>query len=119
MLLGRYGPARTLAIVDADGSVAASACTYLPHNAMSVHAHKAWGGLVAVDPSRRGRKLGVMINAAMVKAAFDELAADSIYELVSSSNLPSRRMVEACSLRHDPAVVSGVATAVEGTRYTT
>lgn len=118
MLLGRYGPARTLAIADADGTVVASACTYLPHNATSVHARKAWGGLVAVDPSQRGRKLGVLINAAMVKAAFEELAAEGIYELVSSSNMPSRRMVEACGLRHDPAVVSGVATTADGTRYT-
>lgn len=118
MLLGRYGPARTLAITDADGSVAASACTYLPHNSSSVHAHKAWGGLVAVSPAQRGRKLGILINAAMVKAAFDEMAADGIYELVSPSNLPSRRMVEACGLRHDPAVVSGAAVALDGTRYT-
>jgi len=118
MLLGRCGPARTLAIADVDGSVAASACTYLPHNATSMHAHKAWGGLVAVDPSQRGRKLGVLINAAMVKAAFDELAADSIYELVSSSNVSSRRMVEACGLRHDLAVVSGAAVAENGSRYT-
>ncbi len=118
MLLGRCGPARTLAIADVDGSVVASACTYLPHNATSVHVHKAWGGLVAVDPSQRGRKLGVLINAAMVKAAFDELAAESIYELVSSSNVASRRMVEACGLRHDPAVVSGAAAPVDQKRYT-
>jgi RimJ/RimL family protein N-acetyltransferase len=118
MLLGRCGPARTLAIVDVDGNVVASACTYLPHNDTSVHAHTAWGGLVAVDPSQRGLRLGVLINAAMVKSAFDELAAESIYELVSPSNMASRRMVEACGLRHDPAVVSGVAAPVDGTRYT-
>lgn len=118
MLTGRLGPATTVAIADAGGEIVACAHTYLPHNAMSPHHRKAWGGLVAVAPSQRGRKLGAYVNAAIVTAAFDNLGAESIYEMVSATNVASRRMVETCGLSVDASVVSGAASA-DAHRFTT
>jgi RimJ/RimL family protein N-acetyltransferase len=91
----------------------------MPHNAHSPHHRKAWGGLVAVAPSQRGKKLGNYVNAAIVDAAFNKLNADGIYELVSSTNTPSRRMVEACGVQLDPSLLSGAATPSDARKFTT
>jgi hypothetical protein len=117
MLVGALAPARTIAIADDADNIVATAHTYMPHNATSPNHHKAWGGLVAVSPSQRGRGLGLYVNAAIAKAAFEDLKADAIYEMVSSTNEPSRRMVEACGLKHDPGITSGAATSDAG-RFT-
>lgn len=118
MLVGALVPGRAVAIADEQGEIAATAFTYMPHNAMSPHRDKAWGGLVAVSPTQRGRKLGLYVNAAIVEAAFEELGAVAIYEMVSETNVASRRMVESCGLVHDQTIASGAAVA-DAQRYTT
>jgi RimJ/RimL family protein N-acetyltransferase len=118
-LAGLHGPATTTALGDEDGNVVAVAHGYMPHNAHSAYHHYAWGGLVAVAETERGKGLGTHINARMVVAAFRDLGATHIYELVSATNIPSRRMVEACGLRHEPALACGLATPDESTRFTT
>lgn len=118
MLLGQLGPAATIAIADGSGTIVAAAHSYMPHNAHSRHRGKAWGGLVAVAPSQRGKKLGNYVNAAIVEAAFSQLGADGIYELVSATNIPSRRMVESCGLHLDPNLLTGAATS-DSQKYTT
>ena len=60
----------------------------------------------------------MIVNAAMLRAAVDSLGVAEVYELVSATNEPSRRMVERCGLRLDPTVICGAATLGEG-RYTT
>ena len=77
-----------------------------------------WGGLVAVDDAQRGKGLGRLINAMMVVAAFRDLGASHVYELVSATNEVSRRMVEACGLRHAPELVCGLATREQAARFT-
>jgi len=37
----------------------------------------------------------------MIVSVFRDLNATHVYELISPTNLPSRRMVEACGLRHE------------------
>lgn len=118
MLSGDIGPAVTVALADASGGIAASAHAYLPHNVASRHRKHAWGGLVAVDESHRGRGLGRLINALMVTRAFRDLGASHVYELVSASNDVSRRMVESCGLRHAPELVCGFALLSEAGRFT-
>lgn len=118
LLIGALGPATTYAIADANKAVVAAAHGYLPHNAHSPYHRYAWGGLVAVAPSQRGKGLGNYINARMIVSVFRELNATHIYELVSASNVPSRRMVEACGLRHAPQLVCGVATPTDSARLT-
>lgn len=118
VLAGLHGPAAAVAVEAADGAIAATAFAHLPHNRHSPHANSAWGGLVAVDPAHRGKRLGVIVNAAMVRAAIDDLGAASVYELVSRTNEPSRRMVQRCGLTLDPAVYGGMAVRGEG-RFTT
>jgi hypothetical protein len=49
---------------------------------------------------------------------FADLDADHIYELVTASNAPSRRMVESCGLRLDPTIVSGMAVPGDSGRFT-
>jgi hypothetical protein len=90
----------------------------LPHNAFSNFRGYAWGGLVAVAESQRGRRLGNYINARAVVGAIRDLGATHVYELVSATNAPSRRMVESCGLRHEPAFLSGMAVPADGGRFT-
>ncbi|RWM91011.1 MAG: GNAT family N-acetyltransferase [Mesorhizobium sp.] len=118
LLAGALGPATTVVVGDETGTVVATAHGYLAHNSHSEYHRYAWGGLVAVAQSQRGRGLGNYINARMIVSVFRDLHATHIYELVSAANLPSRRMVESCGLRRDPAVVCGVATPGDGARFT-
>jgi hypothetical protein len=109
-LLGLLGPARTVAVASPSGQIVATAHTYLSYNAHSRFHRTAWGGLVAVSPSHRGRGLGAYVNARIVAAAFLDLGAEGIHELVRSENRASRRMVEACGLRLDATVKCGMVT---------
>lgn len=117
-LVGSLGPATTQVVGDDQGNVVAAAHGYMPHNRHSKYANYAWGGLVAVAPSQQGRGLGNYVNARMVMSVFDDLAASHIYELVSASNVPSRRMVAACGLRQDPDLFCGLALPDQSVRFT-
>lgn len=118
MLTGDLGSATTVAFGELDRAVLATAHGYLPHNAFSVFNRYAWGGLVAVAESRRGKRIGNYVNARMVVNVIRNLAATDVYELVSATNMPSRRMVESCGLRHEPALVCGSAIPTDGARFT-
>ena len=111
MLTGVFGPVTTVVILDEQDEIAAAAHGYLPHNKFSPHHHSAWGGLVAVSPAHRGKGLGKYVNAKMVSNCFCELGATTVYELVTASNIASRRMVEASGLQLIPALMCGGATA--------
>lgn len=108
-LAGLDGPAVTVAIKDEYSKLAAVAHTYLSYNKYSQYNGCAWGGLVAVSPSHRGKGLGRYINAKMVSECFSRLEANCIHELVAASNKPSRKMVEASGLRLDPTLKCGIA----------
>jgi len=103
---------------DRDGSVVAAAHGYLTHNAFSDHRHYAWGGLVAVAEGERGKQLGNYVNALLVASVFRDLDATHLYKLVSATNTASRKMVTSCGLRHEPALVCGIATPNDGARFT-
>jgi hypothetical protein len=118
LLVGALGPATTVAVGDTNGTVVAAAHGYLPHNAHSAYRRHAWGGLVAVAESQRGKGLGNYINARMIVSVFRDLDATHVYELVSASNILSRRMVESCGLRPEPALVCGTATPDGSARFT-
>jgi hypothetical protein len=118
LLVGDLGPATTVAVGGSDGKVVAAAHGYLPHNAQSAHRGYAWGGLVAVADSQRGKGLGNYINARMIVSVFRDLDATHIYELVSSANMPSWRMVASCGLQHEPGLVCGIATPDHSARLT-
>ncbi|MGL4236852.1 GNAT family N-acetyltransferase [Tabrizicola sp.] len=117
MLTGACGPATTVSIRDG-GSVVAAAHGYMPHNPFSPFHRHAWGGLVTVAEAQRGNGIGSYINARVVASAFRNLGATHVYELVSATNAPSRRMVEACGLRREAGLVCGIAIPVEGARFT-
>ncbi|MBX3611578.1 MAG: GNAT family N-acetyltransferase [Hydrogenophaga sp.] len=117
MLQGQLGPAATPYLLDGAGRVVACAHAYLPHNRFSAHEKTAWVGLVAVSPTQRGRRLGVYINARAIQLAAQLLGATAVYELVAPGNEPSRRMVEACGVRHRPELLCGMATQQEN-RFT-
>lgn len=118
LLVGDLGPARTVVVGDKTGAVAAAAHGYLPHNVHSPFHRYAWGGLVAVAEAHRGKGLGTYINARMIVSVFRDLGATHVYELVSASNAPSRRMVESCGLRLEPSLACGSAAPNQGTRFT-
>ncbi len=118
LLVGALGPATTVAVGDRSGTIVAAAHGYMPHNAHSAYHRHAWGGLVAVAESQRGKGLGNYINARMIVSVFRDLDATHVYELVSASNMPSRRMVESCGLWPEPGLVCGAATPNESARFT-
>lgn len=118
LLVGEAGQAITVAVGDGRGTIMAAAHGYLPHNAHSPYHRYAWGGLVGVAEAQRGKGLGNYINARMIVSVCEELDATHVYELVSASNVPSRRMVMACGLQHEPGLVCGVATPTESKRFT-
>ncbi len=118
LLAGVLGRATTVVIGEANGTIAACAFGHLPHNPFSARHRYAWGGLVAVAEAQRGKGLGSYVNARMVVSAFHDLDATHVYELVSATNMASRRMVESCGLRPEPALVCGIATPNDGARFT-
>lgn len=118
LLVGAAGPATTVVAGEPAGAIAAVAHGHLPHNVHSLYRQHAWGGLVAVAESQRGKGLGTYINARMVVSVFRDLDATHVYELVSATNMPSLRMVEACGLQHEPGLVCGIATRQDSARLT-
>jgi hypothetical protein len=118
LLTGAFGPATTISITASDGSVAAAAHGYLPHNDASLYRRHAWGGLAAVAKAWRGRGLGTYVNARMIANLFRELDATHVYELVSTGNTSSRRMVEHCGLALEPGLVCGMALPRNESRFT-
>lgn len=54
----------------------------------------------------------------MVSDAFLRLGATTVHELVAETNEPSRRMVEAAGLRHEPGLKCGAVTPAGATRFT-
>lgn len=118
MLAGRPPQARTIVLEDQSGAIAATGHAYFPHNAHSPFHGHAWIGLVAVAPSWRGRGFGRRVNALLVRAAFDELGARHVYQMVAPSNAASRRMVEGCGLHRAPELCCGVAVSVDAARFT-
>lgn len=118
LLTGALGSATTMAVGDENGKIVATSHAYMPHSAHSPYHRHAWGGLVAVGESQRGRGLGNYVNARMIVSVFRDLDATHVYELVSATNVPSRRMVESCGLRPEPTLVCGLATPTDSTRFT-
>ena len=117
MLTGQVCPAATVVVMDAQGAPVAAGHTYLPHNRFSRYRRHAWGGLVAVDEQWRGKRLGIFINALVVRAAVRDLGAEYVYELVTTTNEASRRMVGACGLALEAGLKAGAATTA-AERYT-
>ena len=117
MLVGEIEPALTVVVAEPDGTIVATAHAYRPHNIYSPYHTAAWGGLIAVAESQRGRKLGTYVNAMMIRAAFEQLAVDRIYELASATNIPSRRMIEACGLSMEPNLKAATA-GPQGEKFT-
>jgi hypothetical protein len=118
LLTGALGRATTISVGEENGTIVAASHGYLPHNAYSVYHRHAWGGLVAVAESQRGKGLGNYVNARMIVSVFRDLDATHVYELVSATNIPSRRMVASCGLRPEPALVCGLATPNDSARFT-
>ena len=110
LLSGQSLPSVTIAIRDKNANVVATAFGYFPYNQYSKWTSTAWGGLVSVDEAQRGKKLGVLINALMVRGCVEKLGAKEVQEFAAATNKPSRRMIERSGLRLDPSVVSGIAT---------
>ncbi|MFO1057456.1 MAG: GNAT family N-acetyltransferase [Dongiaceae bacterium] len=118
LLTGRAAPAVLAAVEDGSGRPAAVAFGYLPHNAHSPWRRWAFVGLVAVDKAHRGQGLGRHVNARAVAGVLRQLEAETVYELVHASNLPSRRMVESSGLQLHPGLKAGIATVADAGRFT-
>jgi len=108
-LAGQQEPSRTVSVVDNTGTSIAVAFGNRPHNTHSRYYEYCLGGAAAVSSVYRGRGLGRFVNALMAERALRELGGTHLYEAVSATNTASRRMVEACGLRHAPELIGAVA----------
>ena len=68
--------------------------------------------------TERGKGLGNYVNAHMIASVFHELDATHVYELVSATNNPSRKMVASCGLCPQPLLVCGIAVPNDSARFT-
>ena len=118
MLAGDLCPSTGVTLLGVDGSLVATAYGYLAHNDFSRYRSHAFGGLACVSDRYRGKGLGAYVNALLVLKVFEELDAEWIYEMISVTNLPSRRMAEACGLVLDPTLTACVATRADQPRFT-
>lgn len=118
MLSARPPRASTIVLGDESGAIAAAGHAYFPHNTHSPFCEHAWIGLIAVAEAWRGKTLGRLVNALLVRSAFDELGARCIYEMVAPANEASRRMAESCGLRLAPNLRCGVAVPTAAARFT-
>lgn len=118
MLAARSTRAKTIVLGDESGMIAATGHAYFPHNTHSPFCEHAWIGLIAVAEAWRGKGLGRLVNALLVRSAFDELGAQCVYEMVAPANEASRRMVEGCGLHLAPDLCCGVAVPTAAARFT-
>jgi hypothetical protein len=58
------------------------------------------------------------VNALMINRMFRDLDATHIYELVSATNTPSRKMVAACGLHLERTLICGVAARADSDQFT-
>jgi hypothetical protein len=112
LLSGQSLPSVTIAVKDRNAKIVATAFGYFPYNQFSKWSSTAWGGLVCVDETQRGMKLGAHVNALMVRACVDRLGAKEVQEFAAATNIPSRKMIERSGLEIDPLVMSGIATSI-------
>jgi Acetyltransferase (GNAT) family len=118
MLSAESTRTKTIVFGDESGAIAATGHAYFPHNTHSPFCEYAWIGLIAVAKSWRSKGLGRLVNALLVRSAFDELGARCVYEMVAPSNQASRRMVVGCGLRLAPDLCCGVAVPTAAARFT-
>lgn len=118
MLAAEPARAKTIVLGEESGQIIATGHAYFPHNTYSPYCEHAWIGLIAIAQACRGKGLGRFINALLIAAAFDELGARCVYEMVAPSNEASRRMVEGCGLRLAADLRCGVAVPAAAARFT-
>ena len=82
LLSGQKLPSVMIAVRDKDAKICATGFGYMPYNEFSRWSSTAWGGLVSVDESHRGLKLGVIVNALMVRGCVEHLDAEEVQEYV-------------------------------------
>ncbi|MFD2204657.1 GNAT family N-acetyltransferase [Kiloniella antarctica] len=113
MLSGQSVKSSTKVLRKSCGKIVAMAYGYFAHNDHSRHNKTGWGGLVAVDADYRGKGLGILVNASMLRECIRKLGAKGFYEQVSVKNKISQQMVERCGLTIDTTVLCGIATSTE------
>ncbi len=111
-------PAVTIGLADASGRIVATAHANMSFSDHSKYRSTAWVGLIAVTAQQRGRGVGRYVNALAITAAVNVLGAHTVVEFVRADNTPSRRMIESCGLRLDPALLCGLATPAANARFT-
>ena len=65
--------------------------------------------IVEVEISTKSGEVQTYVNAHMAARTLRDLGGSHFYESVSSTNTPSRRMVESCGLRQSSELFSAVA----------
>lgn len=108
----------TTCIRDSTGKMVATAmanCRYHPESRFAVHIFQ---GSVSVLPDHRGKKLGNLVSAAVFLQSHRAFGWKSALSQVKPTNIPSRRMIEACGLTADNglATVAVIAAGQELTR---
>lgn len=103
---GAAVPVLTVCISDATGCLAATASAAFRYHAESRLAGCVFAGMVSVAEGQRGRGLGRLVNAIMLKESQARFGWTLAKEQVAADNPASRAMIEACGLNNDDGYVS-------------
>ena len=100
---GEGPPSQTSWIRSIDGRMIACANGSMRYHSDSRMAGTYYVGSVSVSPSNRGKGLGTLVTALLIRdgvRAFDPTAVTGIAQ---PTNIPSRAMLTKCGLVHDPS----------------
>jgi RimJ/RimL family protein N-acetyltransferase len=102
VLGGRLRPARSHIIKNTSGEIMAAGFTGLLQNRFSRLANFAWMGLIAVDPSCRGKGLAGRIVGRLIRSSLDDLGAHGVIAFAAPDNIASIAMLTGAGLAPRP-----------------
>lgn len=100
---GEGPPSLTSWVRSPDGCMVACANGSMRYHANSRLAGTYYVGSVSVAPWERGKGLGALVMALLIRDGVMAFGADAVTGVAQPSNTPSRRMLARCGLAHDPS----------------
>ena len=102
-LRGEGPPSMTSWIMSHEGQMIACANGSMRYHAKSRMAGTYYVGAVSVSPRERGRGLGTLATALLIRDGINAFRPKAITGIAQPANAPSRGMLTKCGLVHDPS----------------
>lgn len=100
---GEGPPSLTSWVQSVDGHMIACANGSMRYHADSRLAGTFYVGSVSVAPSERGKGLGTLVTALLIRDGVHAFTPTAITGIAQPANAPSRAMLTRCGLVHDPS----------------